>query len=133
MEDAKLEELTLLLIRGVPGAGKTTLAESLDLPYCEADQYFELYNDGEFDGSLLEEAHEWCLMEAVAYLSDGESVIVSNTSTTDREVEIYADAAAELGARFVSIIVENRHGSSSIHPVPEMTVRRMKDRFSVVL
>tara|TARA_B100000242_G_C42935534_1_gene433881 strand:+ start:416 stop:862 length:447 start_codon:yes stop_codon:yes gene_type:complete len=128
-----MEELTLLLIRGLPGAGKTTLAEELGLPYCEADQFFEEYNDGIFDGDLLSEAHAYCFNSALAHLENDESVIVSNTSTTEKEVTSYEELAEEYGARFMSIVVENRHGSSSIHDVPQMTIDTMRQRFSVQL
>lgn len=63
----------------------------------------------------------------------GYSVAVSNTSTTEREVETYTKIAEESGAKFVSIIVENRHDGVNIHNVPEEKVQQMKNRFSVKL
>lgn len=127
------ERGTLLLIRGLPGAGKTALAEELGLPYCEADQFFEEYNDGIFNSDLLAEAHAYCFNSALAHLENDESVIVSNTSTREKEVTSYEELAEEYGARFMSIVVENRHGSSPIHDLPQMTVKRMRQRFSVHL
>ena len=130
---------TLYLIRGVPGSGKSTFAQQLlaagvvDSVF-EADHYF--YNvDGQhiFDASKIGEAHSRCQKATINVLNRGHSVAVSNTSTTEREVEIYAKIAEECGAKFVSIIIENRHGGVNIHNVPEEKVQQMKNRFSVKL
>ena len=130
---------TLYLIRGVPGAGKTTFANMLnsrllvDRVY-EADQWFYEY-DGiyKFDATKLSDAHEQCQRNTRKALSEGLSVAVSNTSCTEWEVGIYEVIAAEYGADFVSIIVENRHGNQSVHGVPDEKVEQMKRKFSVKL
>lgn len=129
---------TLYLIRGVPGSGKSTF--SYDLWYkgfvsarIEADQYFTENGVYSFDPSKLGEAHKWCQSRARLYLEAGNNVAVSNTSTTEREVETYAKIAEECGAKFVSIIVENRHGGTNIHNVPEEKVQQMRNRFSIKL
>lgn len=129
---------TLYLIRGVPGAGKTTFANILnsrllvDRVY-EADQYF--YKDGiyEFNPLKLHKAHEQCQRNTRIALSEGLNVAVSNTSVSEWEVGIYEVIAAEYDANFVSIIVENRHGNSSVHGVPDEKVEQMKRKFNVKL
>ncbi len=50
----------LLIIRGCPSAGKTTLAQSLTREHYEADMFFERGNGYEFDPTKLREAHQWC-------------------------------------------------------------------------
>lgn len=129
---------TLYLIRGVCGAGKSTFAKQLYLAKIvdeiyEADNFF--INDGfyHFEAAKIAAAHRWCQSETHAALSEGANVAVSNTSTTEREVETYAKLAEECGAKFVSIIVENRHGGTNIHNVPEEKVQQMRNRFSVKL
>lgn len=86
---------TLYLLRGLPGAGKTTLAENLlesELVQhiCEADNYF-VGEDGvyRFDGAFLGKAHDLCYNLAERAILSGESVAVSNTFTTEREMEKY--------------------------------------------
>lgn len=123
----------LILLRGLPGAGKSTLAEALGFPIFEADDWFHLFNGGEFDGASLGKAHGWCQEQARSTLDDGYSVVVSNTSTTEAEVEVYSRMAAECDARFVSLIVENRHDGESVHNVPAATIDRMRERFSTKL
>lgn len=130
---------TLYLIRGVPGAGKTTFANMLnsrllvDRVY-EADQQFYDY-DGiyKFDATKLSDAHEQCQRNTRKALSEGLNVAVSNTSVSEWEVGIYEVIAAEYDANFVSIIVENRHGNSSVHGVPDEKVEQMKRKFNVKL
>lgn len=131
---------TLYLIRGVPGSGKTTFAESLYWKHLvfavlEADQYFVDSETGEynFNPNLIAEAHRDCQYRAKMHLKMGNDIAVSNTSTTEREVETYAKIAEECGAKFVSVIVETRHGGTNIHNVPEEKVHQMRNRFSVKL
>ena len=135
----KPSKATLYLIRGVPGCGKTTLADQLKrnnlvTQVLEADKYF-IDCEGKylFNPRKLSEAHEWCQTRAKMYLFDGDSVAVSNTSTTEKEVAIYKQIAELTGANFVSIIVENRNDTENIHAVPAEKIQQMKNRFSVKL
>ena len=129
---------TLYLVRGVSGAGKSTfaatLANSLGIAYYEADTYFTTA-DGMyyFNPVQLPAAHADCKYWTNLDLSDGCSVVVSNTSTTEKEVREYQDIAAKHNANFVSLIVENRNGTVSVHDVPEEALQRQRNRFSVKL
>ena len=135
---------TLYLIRGVPGAGKSTFAKDFYLTlvlsygsdsirWFEADTYFFKTGTYIFDASKLKNAHEECQSNTRFALSDNKNTIVSNTSTTEKEVETYRKIAEECNANFVSLIIENRHGCANIHNVPEDKVQQMKQRFSVKL
>ena len=129
---------TLYLIRGLPGAGKSSLADTLlDLGntyHVEADMFFTM-NTGNylFDGSKLKDAHGWCQDTVIQHLINGYSVIVSNTSTTEKEVKVYQDIAEKYNAKFISLIVENRHEGVNIHGVPEEKLQQMRNRFSTKL
>lgn len=111
----------LVLIRGVSGAGKSSLADILtmlpDTLAIAADDYWG--PDYNFDITKLHEAHAWCQLMARSYLEDGASVVVHNTATTERDVRLYKEIAESHGAKFISIIVENRHGNDSVHGVPQ--------------
>ena len=129
---------TLYFIRGLPSSGKSTfanlLSDGFNIAYHEADHYM-LDSEGNysFDVDKLYFCHEACFAAASKDLEEGRDTIVSNTSTTEKEIEKYQELAAYFGARFVSIIVENRHGNSSVHNVPELTMDKMRKRFSVKL
>lgn len=129
---------TLYLIRGVPGSGKSTFAQSLLDKFVvqrayEADDYFMQGGEYRFDFNLLEDAHYQCRRNTWLALYEGMSVAVSNTSCAEWEVETYAIIARETEANFVSIIVENRHDGKNIHGCPDAKVEQMKRKFSVKL
>lgn len=131
---------TLYLIRGIPGGGKSTFAGQLEqsglVDYVvEADDYFIDQHTGEykFDASKLKLAHENCQASTSNLLLCGCSIAVSNTSTTEKEVETYRKIAEDCNANFVSLVVENRHGGTNVHNVPDDKIQQMKHRFSIKL
>lgn len=131
---------TLYLIRGVPGSGKSTLAKQLEEAglvnwVFEADDYFTdiCTKEYKFDASLLGKAHHRCQEVTLLWLAKKESVAVSNTSTTEKEVEVYRQIAEQTAAKFVSIVIESRHAGENVHGVPAEKVQQMRNRFSIKL
>ena len=130
---------TLYLIRGVCGSGKSTLAQQLFngglvAAVYEADSHF-VKEDGSyvFEPKQLSRAHSLCQARTFEDLKAGNSVAVSNTSTTEKEVAVYQQMAEELGAKFVSLVVESRHDGKNQHGVSEEKLQQMRNRFSVEL
>ena len=130
---------TLYLIRGVSGAGKSSLARELQKSGVvthveEADDYMlDDLGNYVFQPNVLRYAHQCCQSNSRSLLENGFNVAVSNTSTTEKEVEVYRKIAEDCGAIFVSLIVENRSGTKNIHNVPEETLEKQRKRFSVKL
>jgi predicted kinase len=129
---------TLYLVRGVPGSGKSSLAMTLFnsgvVDCCfEADE--GMMQDGVyvFNPALLPKVHAVCQSKTTSALLEGFNVAVSNTSVTEKEVKTYQCIAEQIGANFISLVVENRHGCTNIHGVPDEKINQMKSRFSVVL
>ena len=128
----------LILLRGVPGAGKSTVADAItDIKtnIISADMFFEdekgNYN---FDGSKLRQAHQWCQDQVRGRMKWSKTpVVVANTFTREWEMTSYIEMAQEYGYKVHSLIVENRHGSDNVHSVPMEKVQEMKDRFEVKL
>jgi predicted kinase len=129
----KNNEITLYAIRGLPGSGKTTLAKLFDLKFYEADQYFEKFNNNKFDHSLIKKAHQYCFNNVKEELQKGNSVIVSNTMTSEKEVLEYHNLANKLNVKFVSMVLENRHNGISVHDVPQSSIEQMQKRFNIKL
>ena len=128
----------LILLRGLPGNGKSTFAKSLvNKDYChkETDMYF-VDGDGnyKFEPSKIKDAHAWC-KEEVEFLMKYEHspIVVSNIFTQEWEMNDYYKMAEELGYMVFSLIVENRHGGKNIHGVPDDKLEIMKNRFEVKL
>ena len=129
----KNNEITLYAIRGLPGSGKTTLAKLFNFKFYEADQYFENFNNNKFDHSLIKKAHQNCFDNVKKELQKGNSVIVSNTMTSEEEVLEYQNLAKKLNVKFVSIVLENRHNGISVHDVPQSSIEQMQKRFNIKL
>ena len=133
----------LILVRGLPGSGKSSFAKLIwsDYVICEADKFF-YDKDGnyKFDGSKLKEAHAWCKNEVEIFMKDHQAnqqfypeIVVSNTFTQEWEMEDYFKLAEKYGYKVVSLIVENRHGGKNIHGVPDEKIEQMKNRFEIKL
>lgn len=135
----------LYLIRGIPGSGKTTLANTLasglvgspgitGVTVVAADD-FMVDREGNYDfrPERLHYCHTQCLKTTEAALKLGEAVIVHNTLTTEKELEPYIRLAKELDVRYTVIIVENRHEGKNVHGVPDEKLQQMRNRFSLKL
>ena len=124
--------MQLILVRGLPGAGKSTHARIIanEIFRCarvEADMYF--IKDGEylFDATKLGEAHAWCLKNTREIIGEGVSVVVSNTFTTIKELKPYFDLAKEFKIKPQVVLCQGNY--KSVHNVPEETIEKMRKRF----
>lgn len=126
---------TLILVRGLPGSGKTTFANTIGTgPVLSADDYFMTNGKYEFNINLLGKAHENCLNRTEKWMQKGTNrIFVANTFTTKREMKPYFEIADKYGYMTFSVIVENRHGNKSVHNVAEETMDKMHERFDIQL
>ena len=124
----------LYIVRGVPGCGKTTFAESICDKVVSADDY-HMTADGVYDWKPenMAAAHRYSQGKTRSIMETGKDVAVANTSTTVKEMKPYYKMAEEFGYTVFSVIVENRHGGKDVHNVPAETLEKMKNRFDVEL
>lgn len=123
----------LILIRGIPGSGKSTIANLMSVDVVlEADLYFEKHAI-QFDKSKVKDAHKWCAEQTETAMKNKLSIAVANTFVEQWEMQPYFDLAAMHDYQVHSIIVENRHGNSSVHGVPIEKITNMVNRFQVQL
>ena len=167
--------MDLILVRGVSGAGKSTIGELFKCHgihegfynktlILSTDDMFVTGGFYRFDSSKLGEYHQATinkvedamtamfvqsletqhLMEnAEDALEDGreknkpmisvEKIVVCNTFTELWEMQPYIDLAEKYGWRLHRIIVENHHGSESIHCVPQDKIDEQRERFLVTI
>lgn len=123
----------LILVRGVPGSGKSTYAKTLVDWYnylIEADHYF-VRIDGvyDFNPKLLGNAHKWCYDETVNALQQarGEVVCVANTFTRIWEMQKYIDFAKATNTSFKVVRCTGEY--QNVHGVPDSKVKQMLERF----
>jgi predicted kinase len=129
----------LILLRGLPGSGKTTLAEVLSeegkYPVFSVDDYFTDEN-GKYEFRFQENhlAYKQCEEGVKAAMQRGvQKIILHNTFTMEWEMEPYFKLSSELGYRLHVVTVENRHGSANVHDIPDDQVERMRGKYSVKL
>ena len=125
----------LVLVRGLPGSGKSTYAEEITrvrpddrYVWLEADMYF-VDHKGNYNWHKngIMHAHTWCQDTARIFLNNGKNVVVSNTFTTLKEMQPYIDHANLLG---IDIDVYRMTGDyGSVHDVPDEVIKKMSDRF----
>ena len=124
----------LYIVRGIPGSGKSTFANSLGCPVFEADMYFMKDGEYKFEADKLKLAHNWCKLRVEHSMEDDlPKIAVSNTFTQEWEMEAYYGLAKQYGYTVFSVIIENRHGGVNEHGVPEDKLQMMKDRFETKL
>jgi len=123
--------MELVLIRGLPGSGKTTMAKGTmfeDFAHYEADMFF---TDGSgayhYDREKIKDAHEWCQRETFKALANGKSVVVSNTFTRRFEMDPYFEMAKTFGIE--PRIMEATGNWPNVHGVPAAVVDKMRQRW----
>ena len=142
MDNVNETQGELILLRGLPGSGKTTLAKiilqlrSTDEPeVLSADDFFEdKEGDYNFDPTKLKEAHNYCQFRCSERMRQQKAkIVVANTFTQEWEMDEYFKMAERYNYRVHTVVVENRHGNENIHGVPEDKLQQMKNRFQVKL
>ena len=149
----------LILLRGVSGAGKSTIAELFtDAVLVSTDDYFmekewcTICDDGEpvdaicnedhnkyvFNANNLVINHQKCKDEVESIMRDVNkatlcTIVVHNTFTQQWEMKAYYDLAKKYKFTVHTLIVENRHGSTSTHNVPQESIDNQRYRFDIVL
>ncbi|XP_067451272.1 NEDD4-binding protein 2-like 2 [Thunnus thynnus] len=133
----------LILMRGLPGSGKSTMARELLSTgpsglILSTDDYFAHKDGYHYEPGLLGEAHEWNQRRAKDAMHDGRTpVIIDNTNIQAWEMKPYIKLALERGYRvdfcepdtnwkFDPYELEKRNK----HGVPQEKIAQMLDRFS---
>jgi len=135
-----MADRNLILLRGVSGAGKSTVAELfIDAQIISTDDFFMVDGEYQFDANSLIENHLKCTAKAeqsmhCAVVDNAKhTLIIHNTFTKDWEMQPYLVLADKYKYMVHTLIVENRHGSESIHDVPKTAVDAQRERFEVIL
>jgi tRNA uridine 5-carbamoylmethylation protein Kti12 len=132
----------LILLRGIPGSGKSTLGNVIlkciesDRPYVLStdDYFYDEKGNYNFDASKLKIAHNECQEKCAKRMKlEFVKIVVANTFTQEWEMKPYFEMAERYGYRVHSVIIENRHDGENIHNVPDEKIKQMTDRFEIKL
>lgn len=143
---------TVVIVRGWPGCGKSTLAYTLATQYVDAAKYFKPYAivsadnyfmlDGEykFDRSKISLAHAEC-RDAFSHAlrKNVPLVIVDNTNIKRKDYDWYVQVAVNecyevyqcLAPGVVEDLSPEECFKRNVHNVPLETIARMKKEFEI--
>lgn len=85
---------------GVPGCGKSTLAQQLGYPVYGADDWFDNYQS--YDPRLLKKAHNWARLEAFKTLKT-QHAILDNTHLRHKDIKTTVEQARKCNYRIVML------------------------------
>lgn len=125
----------LILVRGIPGSGKSSFAEFLGTKaICTADDYVTRNGVYSWSPDTIGKSHDWCQRKCRRFMEKHiDRIVVANTNTTERELKPYYDLARQFGYTVFSVVIENRHGGKNVHDVPDYTLEKMANRFDIKL
>jgi predicted kinase len=136
---------TFIILRGLPGAGKTTLIQYLEKQYtqqasvCSADHFWYGSNphtpeNYKFDITKLSQAHGSC-KSAVTKALNGRKplIIIDNTNIRIREYKDYIKMAVDKDYELLSHAITGMSAEDSmkltLHGVPLDTCKKMLQAF----
>ena len=129
-------EKIIIILRGISGCGKTSLAELLVNKefICTADDYHIKNGKYEWKQENANLAHLKCQKKCENLMkASAPKIIIANTSSTEKELKPYYDLAYKYNYKVFCAIVENRHSGKNIHNVPQEIINKMIERFSIKL
>lgn len=134
-----MEQKSLIILRGLPGSGKTSLAHLLaeegKYPVFSVDDYFTNEKGEyrfEFDKNHL--AYKQCEENVkVAMKSSAGKIILHNVFSIEWEIEPYFKLASEFNYTVFVATVENRHGNKNTHDISDEQLAKMAEKYKVVL
>jgi predicted kinase len=131
---------SLILLRGLPGSGKTTLAKILSenntYPVFSVDDYFTNGKTGEYifnfqDNHLAYKQCEELTKDAMQQRLS--KIFVHNTFTIDWELEPYFKLASKFNYSLFVVTVENYHHNKNTHAVSDEQLQKMAEKYKVKL
>lgn len=131
-----MDSYTLVILRGLSGAGKTTYAHKHfpEAVICSSDDLF-IMPDGmySFNEALLGLAHNACKKKCrKSMIRKEETIIIDNTNSTTKEMKPYLKMAKEFNYKVKVIRLEcsiKKSIKRNTKGTPIWIIRNMKERF----
>lgn len=133
-----MSDKILILLRGLPGSGKTTLAHLLSeekYPVYSIDDYFT-DEKGNYHFKFEENhlAYKKCEENIRQSMKNSESkIFVHNTCTMEWEMEMYFKLSAEFNYQLHILTVENYHATKNVHDITNDQIQKMAEKYKIKL
>ena len=126
----------LTIIRGLPGVGKTFLAQR-DYPgslLLEGDQYYMTpENKYAFGKGILRSSSEYVrLMLSTALSVEIKNVVITTTSPDGKRAKEYAAIAKGFGHKVKFVWLDYIGLAKTVHAVPEDVINKMKENWKPI-
>jgi predicted kinase len=125
----------MILMRGIPGSGKSTISQILKngLENCEILSTDDLFGIGEnykYDQNKIKEYHDLNKSKALKACMDGKNIIIDNTNVFNEHLEKYIEYATKYNYQIFEIAVLAKQEVAykrQLHRVPYESHKRMND------
>lgn len=130
---------SLIILRGLPGSGKSSLAKVLSedqWPVYSIDSYFTdpVTKEYKFQFDKNHLAYKNCESQTErAMIANTEKIFIDNTFTLEWEMEPYFKLASMYNYTVYVMTVENRHKGKNVHHIDETQIMKMAEKYKVVL
>jgi predicted kinase len=135
-----IKDKIILLLRGLPGSGKSSLAKFLSedgkYPILSIDDFFtdSITGNYDFDYKLNHLAYKNCEEKTKLHAKANiKKIIIHNTFTMDWEMEPYFKIANEYHYSIVVATVENYHNCKNTHGISDEQILKMSMKYKVKL
>ena len=130
----------LILLRGLPGCGKTTLATILSekgtYPVFSVDDYFTNPETNEYKFNYKENhiAYKQCEEKCEEAMKNFfRKIFIANTFTQEWEMKPYFKLAAKYKYLIFVATVENYLENKNVHFIPNEQIKKMAEKYKVKL
>jgi predicted kinase len=125
----------LIIVRGLPGSGKSTIGAKFGVAVRSADDFFMFEGEYLFDPSKIVAAHAACQKAVKTDLSNGDIAVVANTFCAGWEFTPYIKIAEDTSS--VIIVVDLFDGgmddsglaARNVHGVSAAVIAAMRARW----
>ena len=133
-EDENDYSKIVYIIRGLPGSGKSTIAEQIADVVCEDDQLFTNNGLYKFEASGIQLAIAACKAKFKEAINDGvKRIAVANVFQRHDDAQFYIDVAKKHGYKVFQIITENVNNTENVHGFKPQDIEIQRKKFEVKL